>query len=1392
MEPMSITYEWKRFWCPRGEAIDLSDGGFLYDPESKYGHFVSPHLLTFDQLASKPCLALLGEPGIGKSWVLNAEKVNSDNTAGLPGVKSLWVDLRSFGSEERLWRTLFESDELIQWRSGDHLLYVFLDSLDECLLRIDNVASLIADQLPKEPVTRLRIRITCRTAPWPPILESALVSAFGEDGFEAYELVPLRRRDVQHALEKRGIPDTDSFFTRVEALDVSSFAIKPVTLNFLINTYLRDGNLPANQIDLYESGCRILCEESNESRVASGKRGCLTVEDRFAIASRIAAVTQFCNRFSVWTGSEATIPPEDVSVNSMVGSEQLEAADLAVSPDAVREVLDTGLFSSRGPSRIGWAHQTYAEFLAARYCIRNDMPTKQVQSLIFHPAGGGQRLVPQMYDVAGWISVMNPEILKLVASADPESLLGAAGASLSEVQRELVVQSLLEQSESGRLLSLRWSLYQLYPKLGHSRLSEQLRLYLRDSTKKLNTRQVSVDIARACRVEELGPDLADIALDANEESVLRIPAGAAAANIGSSDVKFRLRPLAFGQAGDDPDDELRGIGLTAMWPDWINSTELFSLLTRPKNRQLHGAYTSFLYHLTSQLGIGDLPAALEWFAGQLHRDMGPIDRLMDDIIRLAIRNLEVPGVLGGTTKAILSRVKMHDRLMSGHDRGELVEDLRSDHISRQMLLQELLPQVTDNELFFLEYAGMTVVPEVDLPWLIRRLEVKSSGTSEHVEVKLIRRIIDTRQTDQMQLLWIACQTNALLKAECEDLFVIPLDSESVRILREDLQRQQNQQKKLLDPPPQTRIEQDLANIENGKILEWVRLTRDLSLKPTSTDWEDIDSPDLTALPGWISSTDEVKERIEDAAFRYANAGEPENDKWWGTSETYFSAIAGFQALGLLLRVAPKKLHDLSNPVWRKWIPILLKYPHTGADGAELQSILLTTAHSHAPDEVITRLMQMIDHDNKHHGYLFVSREIDVCWDGELAAALLTKATEPHLKPSVVSSLLQALLMHHTSGSRELAKSFIIVPPPDTEPQKTLMVGVIEATLSGAQDAGWCDIWPIIRDYPEFGRSLIGSVSYAHAGAADFLQKLTDEQLGEFYVWMLVNYPPSPLDHRSSGAVGPSQTAVMLRDHTLEHLKKRATFEASESIRQALTRLPQYPWLGLHLEQAQSLARAASWQPISPRQLLTLTFNHQKRLVDTTEQLVGIVFESLDRLQSKLNGELPASKDLWNADRGQYWPKDEEDFSDYVARHLDEDIQHRGVIVNREVQIRRGVGSGTGQFTDINVDAVAAGTKSNTYSRLYLIIEAKGNWNRELFENMKTQLRDRYLKENRCQSGIYLIGWFSCIKWKEQDPRKLQCSRMSIVEARKKFSQQAVELSKDGFQIKSYVLDLSLG
>jgi hypothetical protein len=134
---MMQRFPWKRFWCHREHSYNLSDRGFLVDPDSDHGGILNPNLITFEQLQDIPCLALLGEPGVGKSWSLK-EDVDAFH-ARAPELPIIRLNLRGYGSEDRLYKALFEDRTLVQWATGDHDLHLYLDSFDECLLRIDTV-----------------------------------------------------------------------------------------------------------------------------------------------------------------------------------------------------------------------------------------------------------------------------------------------------------------------------------------------------------------------------------------------------------------------------------------------------------------------------------------------------------------------------------------------------------------------------------------------------------------------------------------------------------------------------------------------------------------------------------------------------------------------------------------------------------------------------------------------------------------------------------------------------------------------------------------------------------------------------------------------------------------------------------------------------------------------------------------------------------------------------------------------------------------------------------------------------------------------------------------------------------------------------------------------------
>jgi len=200
---------------------------------------------------------------------------------------------------------------------------------------------------------------------------------------------------------------------------------------------------------------------------------------------------------------------------------------------------------------------------------------------------------------------------------------------------------------------------------------------------------------------------------------------------------------------------------------------------------------------------------------------------------------------------------------------------------------------------------------------------------------------------------------------------------------------------------------------------------------------------------------------------------------------------------------------------------------------------------------------------------------------------------------------------------------------------------------------------------------------------------------------------------------------------------------------------------------------------------------------SADHLQDVVMESLARLEQKLQGEKAAVVGLWDRiERGSYRPKDEKHLSAYVAGHLGGDLRERGIVVNCEVQIRlgekagQGGKTGQGEETDIHVDAVIH-QKDGTPDIVTVIIEAKGCWHPDLDTAMETQLVGRYLKDNQCRHGIYLVGWYKCPQWTACPPRQEDAPQETMEDVRHRLEQQAVGLSEGGKRIRAFVLNTAL-
>ena len=97
--------------------------------------------------------------------------------------------------------------------------------------------------------------------------------------------------------------------------DIVGLAIKPITLNMLLELSEKEEGLPESQLELYERGLTLLASEPNERRARDPHtRGALSPWQRMAVAGRIAAATILSGRAAISADATAITGPDLVSL----------------------------------------------------------------------------------------------------------------------------------------------------------------------------------------------------------------------------------------------------------------------------------------------------------------------------------------------------------------------------------------------------------------------------------------------------------------------------------------------------------------------------------------------------------------------------------------------------------------------------------------------------------------------------------------------------------------------------------------------------------------------------------------------------------------------------------------------------------------------------------------------------------------------------------------------------------------------------------------------------------------------------------------------------------------------------------------------------------------------
>ena len=449
-------------------------------------------------------------------------------------------------------------------------------------------------------------------------------------------------------------------------------------------------------------------------------------------------------------------------MDSLVGGAEGESAQrFQVNADSVRESLDTGLFSSWGQGRMGWRHQTYADSLAATFLNSRNLSPRQLESVLVYP-DHSRKVVPQLREVAAWLAGMNSAVFDMLCRANPEILLRGDSTIATDASKIKLAKFLLRSFElDGQAESL-WSLRGEFHKLSCAGLSAVIEPYIVVKTIHWEARRTAIEIAAACEITSLYPQMVAIALNHLEPERLRVNAASAIADIGDSQSRSALRPLALGQTGEDPDDELKGYGLLATWPAHLSTTELFGSLAPAKRTDyIGGSYFRFLNSdIATQLPRESVVEALEWATRNTR--VSKHTRIYQLVLDIGVRSTEYlddPSICEGLARLLLELRRDYKPCNQIKDALRTLGDSPRRRVAKVMLAFASGNHVDSK----IRYACS--LDSNDTRWLLEQLESESDSQVRKVIAAVIAQTMDPGDVNVFSIVLTVASLDLELGAE---------------------------------------------------------------------------------------------------------------------------------------------------------------------------------------------------------------------------------------------------------------------------------------------------------------------------------------------------------------------------------------------------------------------------------------------------------------------------------------------------------------------------------------------------------------------------------------------------------------------------------------------------
>jgi hypothetical protein len=901
-------------------------------------------------------LILLGAPGLGKTSEIHLEAQNNIASGEAADVVSLGR-LTGIDELESLITSKGKRPELqaVTWS-------IFLDGLDESLSQIaeshEAVSAVFRGLSALKELSSVRLRLTCRTAGWPPLLEAALKEVWGTSGTQVYELQELSEDDIKLAASELPPERTEAFLSQIRGREVDTLARRPVTLNMLLDVFEQHSELPFQRAQLYREALLISIESSSKNR----RELQLDVHSQLMVAARIAAASVFSNSTEIATGMRAV--PEVgrvVAISEIAGGyEPAAEGSFPVGEVELHQALLTSLFASVGESVFAWSHQTFAEFLTAYYLVERKLTTKSILDLLRSAEGG--RIPPQLREVSAWLASLDVGVFTALAESNPDMLLSSDVASASPKARETLVRGLLLGFDRVELHDFDISNRFRYDRLGHAHLAEQLLPYIIDRSRNVVVRRAAIDIAEANGGLGLESVLADIALSPTEDLHIRAQAVAAISKVGDGVVRLRLRELIHGSPADE-NDELKGWALRALWPELLSVGELIASLTPEKNSSWIGSYASFISMFElPELSDVEAQEVLGWIAVVANEDRDhTFDRAVPKVLDRVWNCVERPAVLSSVAELFLGLFSSAKFTILQNSAQEFLLRISRERNRRLSLVEEIVKRSKSEGWSWLAYSfPFPLITAEDLPWLLQRISSPSDQFPEEAAAQLILAVIPKDAIEGLDAVWVAAEASNALASGLESLFTCQLDSPTSKWQRDDFERKKAKQAEVTKQrfDALNAVESKLKQVELENSFGWWELNLGFLADDRGFLSQEFQS-DLTTTNLWAIIPQSLRDRVLSTAVRYLKENKLQTSSWLATSTFHRPAAAGYRALRLLLKLGREEFFNLPASVWVNWCACIFVSFNESSEGLRDGEVIAGRAYELAPERVKRSLARLL-------------------------------------------------------------------------------------------------------------------------------------------------------------------------------------------------------------------------------------------------------------------------------------------------------------------------------------------------------------------------------------------------------------------------------------------------